>query len=239
MTRCHEALNCYFMIRLIRFGLMCGVKLFGLIFYRFEIRWLSRDNFKQFKDVRLIVFLNHTSLFEPIFIAVCPLAVLWRLSGELIAPGADITLNDRPIVGRIYHSLLPGLVPITRKKDESWRHFMSLVSKDTLVAILPEGRMKRSTGLDKHGNAMTVRGGVADILSVKQEGKILFVYSAGLHHIQIPGQRFPKVFKTIRANAEVMDIQDYKDSLPFEFGHDFREEVVADMQKRLHSHVPD
>ncbi|MAA71404.1 MAG: hypothetical protein CL679_06715 [Bermanella sp.] len=226
------------MIRLIRFILMCTLKLICSVLYRFELRWLSDENFKQFKDVRLIVFLNHTSLFEPLFIGACPLSVLWRLSGELIAPGADITLNDRPIVGKIYHSLLPGLVPITRKKDESWQHFMSLVSKDTLVAILPEGRMKRSSGLDKHGNAMTVRGGVADILAVKEHGKVLFVYSGGLHHIQSPGDKLPKVFKTIRANVQIMDIQAYKDSLPFEFGHDFREEVVADMQRRLETHVP-
>lgn len=226
------------MIRLIRFILMCTLKLICSVLYRFELRWLSDENFKQFKDVRLIVFLNHTSLFEPLFIGACPLSVLWRLSGELIAPGADITLNDRPIVGKIYHSLLPGLVPITRKKDESWQHFMSLVSKDTLVAILPEGRMKRSSGLDKHGNAMTVRGGVADILAVKEHGKVLFVYSGGLHHIQSPGDKLPKVFKTIRANVQIMDIQAYKDSLPFEFGHDFREGVVADMQRRLETHVP-
>lgn len=226
------------MIRLIRFILLCIVKLVCRVLYRFKIRWLSDENFKQFKDVRLIVFLNHTSLFEPLFIGACPVSVLWRLSGELIAPGADITLNDRPIVGRIYHSLLPGLVPITRKKDESWQHFMSLVSKDTLVAILPEGRMKRNTGLDKHGNAMTVRGGVADILQVKQHGKILFVYSGGLHHIHTPGDKFPCVFKTITANAQMMDIQTYKDSLPLEAEHDFREQVVLDMQKRLETHTP-
>jgi 1-acyl-sn-glycerol-3-phosphate acyltransferase len=226
------------MIRLIRFILLCIVKLVCSVLYRFKIRWLSDENFKQFKDVRLIVFLNHTSLFEPLFIGACPVSVLWRLSGELIAPGADITLNDRPIVGRIYHSLLPGLVPITRKKDESWQHFMSLVSKDTLVAILPEGRMKRNTGLDKHGNAMTVRGGVADILQVKQHGKILFVYSGGLHHIHTPGDKFPRVFKTITANAQMMDIQTYKDSLPLEAEHDFREQVVIDMQKRLETHTP-
>lgn len=226
------------MIRLVRFILMCTLKLVCSVLYRFKIRWLSDENFKQFKDVRLIVFLNHTSLFEPLFIGACPLSVIWRLSGELIAPGADITLNDRPIVGRIYHSLLPGLVPITRKKDESWQHFMSLVSKDTLVAILPEGRMKRSTGLDKHGKTMTVRGGVADILQVKTQGKILFVYSGGLHHIHSPGDKFPKIFKTIHANTQIMDIQAYKDSLAFELGYDFREEVVADMQRRLETHTP-
>lgn len=183
------------MIRLIRFILMCTLKLICSVLYRFELRWLSDENFKQFKDVRLIVFLNHTSLFEPLFIGACPLSVLWRLSGELIAPGADITLNDRPIVGKIYHSLLPGLVPITRKKDESWQHFMSLVSKDTLVAILPEGRMKRSSGLDKHGNAMTVRGGVADILAVKEHGKFCLSIAAACITFSPLGISYPRYLK--------------------------------------------
>ena len=226
------------MIRLIRFSLLCLLKWLCFFLYRFDSRWLSVDNFKQFKDVRLIVFLNHTSLFEPLFVAAVPLPVLWYLSGNLLAPGADITLNDRAIVGKIYHSLFPGLIPITRKKDHSWDHFMAMVQEDTLVAILPEGRMKRTNGLDKHGNTMTIRGGVADILAKKQSGKMVFVYSGGLHHIQAPGDKLPKLFKTIKVNFEMLTISDYKNSLPFQFGHDYRDEVVADMQSRLSTHIP-
>lgn len=226
------------MVRLIRFFFLCLVKLICYPLYRFEYRWLSDQNFDQFSDVRLLVFLNHTSLWEPIFVGGVPLRILWRLSGDLLAPGADITLNDRPIVGKIYHGLFPGLVPISRNRDESWKRFMDRVDEETLVAILPEGRMKRRGGLDKHGNAMTVRGGVADILKKKQTGKVLFVYSGGLHHIQAPGDKLPGIFKTIRANLEIMDISAYKKSLPFEFGHDYYEEVVSDMQHRLETHVP-
>jgi 1-acyl-sn-glycerol-3-phosphate acyltransferase len=226
------------MVRLIRFILLCLVKLICLPLYRFEYRWLSDQKFDQFKDVRLLVFLNHTSLWEPIFMGGVPFNILWRLSGDLMAPGADITLNDRPIVGKIYHSLFPGLVPISRNRDKSWQVFMDLVKEESLVAILPEGRMKRRGGLDKHGNAMTVRGGVADILKKKQTGKVLFVYSGGLHHIHAPGDKLPRMFKTIRANLEIMDIAEYKKSLPFEFSHDYYEEVVADMQHRLETHLP-
>ena len=226
------------MVRLIRFFFLCLVKLICFPLYRFEYRWLSDQNFQQFPDVRLLVFLNHTSLWEPIFVGGVPLRILWRLSGDLLAPGADITLNDRAIVGKIYHGLFPGLMPISRNRDESWKKFMDRVDEDTLVAILPEGRMKRRSGLDKHGNAMTVRGGVADILKKKQTGKVMFVYSGGLHHIQAPGDKLPGVFKTIRANLEIMDIAEYKRSLPFEFGHDYYEEVVSDMQHRLETHLP-
>ena len=41
---------------------------------------------------------------------------------------------------------------------------MNQIDEDAVVIILPEGRMKRATGLDKKGMPMTVRGGVADIL---------------------------------------------------------------------------
>jgi 1-acyl-sn-glycerol-3-phosphate acyltransferase len=226
------------MVRFIRFLLLCLVKCICFPLYRFQYRWLSDDGFDQVKEVRLLVFLNHTSLWEPIFVGGVPLNVLWRLSGDLLAPGADITLNDRAIVGRIYHSLFPGLIPISRNRDESWSEFMNLVDEDTLVAILPEGRMMRRNGLDKHGNPMTVRGGVADILQKKHSGKVMFVYSGGLHHIQAPGDKLPKIFQAIKANLEMMDIQDYKELIEPIDGKDFREKVVKDMQSRLESKIP-
>lgn len=226
------------MIRLVRFTLLCIAKLLCVLFYRYRLHWLSKEGFEHFNDVRLIVFLNHTSLYELLFIGFAPIKVLWRLSGELIAPGADITLNDRPIVGRIYHSLLPGMIPISRKKDETWEYFLEKASGDRLVAILPEGRMKRRDGFDKHGNPMTVRGGVADILSVKEIGKILFIYSAGLHHIHTPGEALPTIFKSIRANAEMIEISEYKNTLNFDSAETFRRAVIQDMQYRLEKRIP-
>jgi len=224
------------MIRLIRFILLLVVKCVCRLLYRYRLTWLSNEQFESFSQVRLIVLLNHTSLYEPIFVGFAPIHVLWRLSGELIAPGADVTLNDRPIVGRIYHALLPGMIPISRKKDETWQLFLRKASGDHLVAILPEGRMKRRDGLDKHGQPMTVRGGVADVLSVKDKGKILFVYSGGLHHIHAPGDAFPKPFKTVSAQAEMMDISTYKGSLNYDDEGTFKRAVIQDMQKRLESH---
>lgn len=224
------------MIRIIRFILLCLAKLVCVVLYRYRLTWLSRDQFDQFDQVRLIVFLNHTSLYELLFIGLAPMHVLWRLSGELIAPGADITLNDRPIVGRIYHGLLPGMIPISRKKDETWQYFLSRAGEDSLVAILPEGRMKRRDGLDKHGQPMTVRGGIADVLSVKNSGKMMFVYSGGLHHVHAPGDAFPKIFKTIQASAEILDIAAYKAALAGSSPEAFRRMVIHDMQKRLERH---
>ena len=225
-------------VRLIRFLLLLSVKILVMVLYRLHITWLSTEQWPAFSQVRLIIFLNHTSLFEPVFIGAVPLRALWRLSGELLAPGADITLVDRPIVGRLYRSLFPGLIPITRKKDQSWKAFLDHVTEDSLVAILPEGRMMRRSGLDKHGNPMTVRGGVADVLQKKQTGKVMFVYSGGLHHVHAPGDHFPAFWQTIKAQAEIVDISTYKAQLPSHPDRDFRDEVMSDLQRRLKQKLP-
>lgn len=226
------------MTRLIRFGLLIGLKLVCRLLYRYQINWLSQQQWSAFSRVRLIIFLNHTSLFEPLFVGAVPTKALWQLAGDLVAPGADITIVDRPIVGRLYRLFFPGLIPITRKKDESWQRFLNAINEDTLVAILPEGRMMRRSGLDKHGLPMSVRGGVADVLQRKQAGDILFVYSGGLHQVHAPGDRFPRVFKRLRANAEILSIAGYKAQLPCNDHRDFRDEVMSDLQKRLRQKLP-
>ena len=45
---------------------------------------------KQWSEVRLVVFLNHTSLFETLFIRLAPFSFIWRLSNRLLALGADV-----------------------------------------------------------------------------------------------------------------------------------------------------
>ena len=73
--------------------------------------------------------------------------------------------------------------------------------------------MKRATGLDSEGREMTVRGGIADILDVLPDGRMLAVYSGGLHHIQVPGERLPTPFKKIYCRMEMIDIPTYKEDL--------------------------
>ncbi|MCB0386618.1 MAG: hypothetical protein KDD43_14595, partial [Bdellovibrionales bacterium] len=108
--------------------------------------------------------------------------------------------------------------------------------RKSLMFIFPEGRMKRIDGLDKHGNPMSVKGGVADILAEIDDGKILIAYSGGLHHVQAPGQSVPKIFRRIRVAFEQLDVQDYKASLSAEDANDFRKKVIADLERRMHQH---
>lgn len=219
------------------------IKVFSYIFYRGEPVWLSREREESMQEVKLLVLLNHTSLFEPLFIRFAPWRLIWMLAHKLVIPGADITMK-RPMAGRILKALMPGCIPITRKNDHSWMHFLSQVNEQKITAILPEGRMKRRNGLDKFGKPMSVRGGVADILECLDEGKILFVYSGGLHHIQAPGDKWPNLFKTLRANMELVNIQDYKrqfsektDDLVARHNA-FKVQVIEDMNRRLSECVP-
>ncbi len=225
---------------------MAIVKVLAHIFYTGKAKWLSKDKEEAMDQVRLMVFLNHTSLFEPLFIRFAPWHYVWDMANKLVVPGADITM-ERPFAGRMLKALMPGCIPITRKNDHSWLHFLSHVRNDKITAILPEGRMKRRNGLDKYGKPMSVRGGVADILSCLDEGKILFVYSGGLHHVQAPGDKWPNLFKTLKANLELQNIADYKqqfiDKLDGDLNNNesqinFKKQVMADMDRRLRECVP-
>jgi len=217
---------------------MCLVKLLSMLLFRFDIKWLSNP-VVDWENIRLVVLLNHTSLFEPLFIKLAPTSFIWILSKKLVAPGADITLQ-RPIVGKLYKLLLPGCIPITRKKDDSWARFLSYVKADTVTAILPEGRMKRASGKDKYGHEMSVRGGIADILEKLDKGNLLFLYSGGLHHIHTPGDKFPCFFRKVKANLELVNIEQYKRNILsqcIEHSH-FKHEVIKDLNQRLKSKLP-
>ncbi len=213
------------------------VKYFSKVFYRFELGYIGDIPPDPWREVRLLLVLNHTSLFEPLFVRVLPNHFLWALSGRLVLPGADKTLS-RPIVGRFYRWFAPRMVPISRKRDNTWSDFMERVEKDSIVILLPEGRMKRRNGLDSSGKPMSIRGGVGDVLNAMSEGRMAIAYSGGLHHIQAPGDWFPKLFKTIRGNVEFLDIMTYKQELGAESSHAFKLAVVADLTERQKRNTP-
>ena len=139
-----------------------------------------------------------------------------------------------------HHRLVAqNVVSITRERDETWREVLRQIDPDAMVIILPEGRMKRASGLDAEGRPMTVRGGIADILETMGEGRMLLAYSGGLHHIQIPGQRLPRLFKTIRLRLEVVDMASYHADRLAEGGvKGFRRAVVHDLERRRDLHCP-
>jgi hypothetical protein len=221
------------------FSLLYSLKTLSRIFYRHDWAFVGEKlPGNPWKGLRLVVFLNHTSLFEPLFIGVPPANFLWRLAAHGVVPAADKT-TDRPLVGMIFRFIAHQVVPITRQRDDTWAQVLSTIEPDSMVVIAPEGRMKRATGLDLQGNPMTVRGGVADILRSLKQGRMLIAYSGGLHHVQVPGH-IPNVFETVRLRGEVLEIADYNAERVAEGGEEqFKRNVIKDMERRRGLYCPE
>jgi len=220
------------------FLLLFLLKTFARIFYRLDVQFIGEVPERPWRGIRLAAILNHTSLYEALFAGACPNHFIWRLARHGVVPLAQKTA-DRALVGRFYRSVAARVVSITRERDETWSEVLRQIDPDAMVIILPEGRMKRATGLDSEGKPMTVRGGIADILETMGEGRLLIAYSGGLHHVQIPGERFPRLFKTIRLRLEVVDIAAYRAARMEDAGpKGFRRAVVRDLERRRDLNCP-
>jgi hypothetical protein len=131
------------------------------------------------------------------------------------------------------------MIPITRKRDDSWGNFLESIYDDSIILIAPEGRMKRKTGLDLDGNKMTVKPGVVDILAGLHSGQMVIAYSGGLHHVQVPDEGLPNLFKTLKMNLEAFDIAEYKEKFSAASGTEiWKKSVLNDLQMRLETKVP-
>jgi len=223
---------------LVVFVLLLKLKYLSRLFYRFEPEWVGEPASDPWRGIRLLAFLNHTSLYEPLFAGVVPNHFLWRLASRGVLPAAQKTI-ERPLVGHFFRLVASQVVPISRKRDATWNQFLKAIETDSMVALAPEGRMRRATGLDSKGQPMTVRGGIADILEAIPEGPMLLAYSGGLHHVQIPGQRWPRLFKTLRMRLEIVDIGEYRETIMRRAGaEDFKHAVIADLEARRDRHCP-
>ena len=220
------------------FSILYFLKILSKIFYRHDFGWVGTPPPGDPWHGNLVVFLNHTRLFEPVFLGIPPARFIWRLARHGVVPAADKT-TDRPLVGKIFKFIAHEVIPITRQRDESWTQLLATIEKDSMVTIAPEGRMKRAGGLDLHGKPMTVRGGIADILLAMQEGRMLIAYSGGLHHVQVPGH-IPNVFETVRLRVEVLDIASYIRERMAEGGAEqFKRNVMRDLERRRDLHCPE
>lgn len=220
------------------FLILLGVKVATRFFYRVEMEWIGDPPPDRWRRHRIVAFLNHTSLYEPLFAAGAPNLFLWRLARHGVVPIASKTA-DRAVVGRFFGLLAQNVISITRERDETWSEVLRKIDPDAMVAILPEGRMKRANGLDSEGKPMTVRGGIADILESIGEGRMLLAYSGGLHHIQAPGETNPRVFKKIRMRLELVDIGTYREERMAAYGpKGFKKAVTEDLERRRDLYSP-
>lgn len=225
------------MKKIIGFICLASVKIFSHLFYRCEIKWLNKSPQHPWNRAKLMVFLNHTSLYEPLFLQILSFSFLWDMVGRANVPGADITLN-RPIVGKFWKLMLPNISSVTRKRDHSWSNYLRSIQPNSLIMIAPEGRMKRPNGLDKFGKPMNVKGGVADILESIHDGAMILCLSGGLHQVQSPGQHVPRLFKKIKMNFFYLDIKDYKKKFENLSPRERKLKITGELQAHLENDVP-
>jgi 1-acyl-sn-glycerol-3-phosphate acyltransferase len=228
------------MTSFLRYLLLLTVKAVSMTFWHKDVHWVGEPlPGNRWKNIRVCTILNHTSLFEWVFAAVPPPSFFRDLAYHGIVPVAEKTLR-RPWVGTFFSTVAAHVVPISRQRDHTWNAVLSKIDdEEAMMIILPEGRMMRADGLDKEGRPMTLKGGIADVLQAIPDGRMLLAYSGGLHHVQVPGQRFPRLFRTVRMNLEVVDIAAYRAARLAEGGEDgFRAAVVRDLTERRNRHCP-
>src|SRR5437867_1133675 len=219
-------------------SLLIFLKYLSKVFFRPDFGWIGETPKDPWANIRLVVFLNHTSLFEPVFLTGVPNRFIWRLAAHGVIPAADKT-TGRPLVGLIFRFVAHHVIPITRQRDQTWFEVLNRIDPKSMVVIAPEGRMKRATGLDLQGNPMTVRGGVADILQAIQEGRMLLAYSGGLHHVQVPGH-IPNLFETVRMRIENLDIAGYiAEQMAKGGAEQFKRNVIRDLETRRDAYCPE
>ena len=225
-------------IAYLRLCLLLGLKGLRFSFYPTRIKWIQRPASDAWDDIRLIMILNHTSLFEFVYAGAIPFRFLVRMSQKLIFPVAMETLAHG-FYGPILKTLAPYVVPLSRKRDRTWHDFLAQLYPDAILIAMPEGQMKRPNGLDKHGRPMTIKGGALEILQKFSGEKALLVYSGGLHHVLPPNRYLPRIFKRIAVALEAVDIDSYLTALA-QNKSDLRlkEAVARDLEARRDRYCP-
>jgi 1-acyl-sn-glycerol-3-phosphate acyltransferase len=219
------------------FLLLLAVRASARLFFRLREDWMPTKPHEMADDTRIVAILNHTSLYEPLIAGYASTKLLWRFARHGVLPVAEKTMK-RP-VGIFFRFLVRHTVTVTRQRDATWEEVLSKIDNRALVIILPEGRMKRRTGFDSKGREMTVRAGIADILEALPDGRILMVYSGGLHHIQAPGELLARPFRPIFCRFEMIDIANFKRELAAKYPDvAFRMAVVRDLTERRDTYCP-
>jgi hypothetical protein len=221
------------------FCFLAWLRLIAKLFWRVRVGWVGPVPDDPWAGIRLVCFLHHTSLFEWLFLGAVPLRFVWRVAAHGVVPAAEKTIR-RPLVGLFFKAIAAHVVSITRERDHTWRSVLTRIDPDSMVIILPEGRMMRPNGLDADGRPMTVRGGISDILEAIPGGPMLVAYSGGLHHVQAPGEHLPRLFRTIRLNIEWLDLGAFRDGIRRRAVSDaaFKRTVVSDLESRRDRNRP-
>src|SRR6185503_17473553 len=116
---------------LVVFSLLMAIKGVSSIFFRHRLDWVGDPPPDRWERLRIVAFLHHTSLYEPIFLAVVPGHVLWRLARHGVIPAASKT-TKRPLVGLLYRFVARRVIPISRQRDATWDRVLNEIDPDSM-----------------------------------------------------------------------------------------------------------
>ena len=86
-----------------------------------ELKWIGgTPPGDPWRGIRVLCFLNHTSLFEWLFIAMAPPRFLWRVACHGVVPAAEKTIR-RPIVGQFFKLVGAHVVRYALAADDRFR----------------------------------------------------------------------------------------------------------------------
>lgn len=229
--------GCALIGNLFRFLMLCMLKFSRYWCYPTTLKWIGNEADKDWRKVRLILILNHTSLVEFVYATTMPTPFLWQMAKRLVFPVADISLDKAQ--GKMFKLFAPRIARLSRKRDDTWNDFVQDLGTDSILIFMPEGRMKRPNGLDKNGQPMTVRSGIVDILPLFSGSELIIAYSGGLHHVMAPGQIIPRPFRKLTVNLEVLDVDEYLAGFD-DMSDDTqrRKAICRDLEERRDRHCP-
>ncbi len=138
--------------------MLITVRTVSVLFYSHKLKFVGDVPENKWKNIRILAVLNHTSLYEPLLVGFAPPALIWDLAGHGVLPVAEKTMKRR--IGIFFKSLVRHVVVVTRARDNTWTEVLQHIDDKSLTMILPEGRMKRLSGLDSNGRPMTIRSGI-------------------------------------------------------------------------------
>lgn len=78
------------MQRIIAFFIFATIKTLSMIFFRAEVKWLTPKPKNLWHDIKLFILLNHTSLYEPLFMQIASYSYIWKFVAHMNVPGADV-----------------------------------------------------------------------------------------------------------------------------------------------------
>ena len=123
--------------RILAFFILASIKTVGRLLFSFNVEHQGEQRVA-WSEVRLIAWLNHTSLYDVFLISVIPYRTLWRASKDCLTPIAEKTYR-RPVVGFIFRNLTMSKSSVSQKRDDTWSQFLGSITHASMVALFPEG----------------------------------------------------------------------------------------------------